>query len=422
MKPFYKSLLPLLAGFGLLAGCKKDIPTYYAPVAATGYFVVGLPNTTLSTTSSSAFNTKYAPGETIPIVAGYNQPDNPATVTVFQATKTDSSQVGSYPISGTYQQVVQLTTQTVPYSVPTTYANGTVVRVDIKLNFPNGGQQLRRFSYTVASAPTLALGSPAATYRNGLSATSQSEGDLIGYAITLNAGGVATASTTTPSAIIFKNVDSLVYYARVGVAGALLRQGVIRTPTAGAENKRTIDVRVPSGAAAGGGASFVFRAYAQYTAAELSTPLLAVAAPTPFTTTRQGRLSFGGGVTTDSLAFNLVTARNEPAANPTTAKDLQVSGLSSTGSLTLNTSNPTRYYKLTSAQLAASPYATATANMVGTLLYQNTASADLGTPAVGDVYAVRLRGGTEVILLRILAQRASTNGGTGRVRFEYRSL
>lgn len=101
-----------------------------------------------------------------------------------------------------------------------------------------------------------------------------------------------------------------------------------------------------------------------------------------------------------------------------------MSGLSSTSSsaLTLSAPNTTRYYKLTSAQLAASPYATATANQVGLLLYQNAASADLGTPAAGDVYAVRLRGASTYALLRVLGTRASTGGGIGRVKFEYRTL
>lgn len=421
MKPFYKNALPLLAGLALLAGCKKELDDYYQPVATAGYFVIGLPGATLNTTTAAAVNGgKYAPGETVPIIAGYNLPDNPTAITVFQATKTDSMQVGSYPASGNFLPSAQLTTQTVPYKVPTTYPIGTLVRVDLTLTFPSGGTRLRRFTYQVANAPTLAFGTPAATYRNGLGASAQAEGDLIGYALTINAGGISTSAT--PAANLFKNVDSLVYYARVGTTGPLLRQGVIRTPTAGVENKRTIDLRVPSGAAAGGGATFVFTAYAQFVSTSLSTPLLPVVASTPFKTTRTGRLAFGGGVTTDSLAFNLVTGLNEPAANAVAGKDLQVSGLSSTGSLTVNTSNTTRYYKLTSAQLAANPYATATANMVGALLYQNTPSADLGTPAVGDVYAVRLRGTPEVLLLRVLSLRASTNGGVGRLRFEYRSL
>lgn len=415
MKPFYKSLLPVaLAGLAL-ASCKKDLDTYYTPQAAAGgYETLG--------TVNGAFNAKYAPGETVPVSSAYNAGDNPTTITVFQATKTDSAQVGSYPVASgqPVNPTLGLTTQNVPYVVPTTYPIGTSVRVDIILNFQNGGRRVRSFRYQVANAPTLAFGSTPATYRNGLSATAQSEGDLIGYAVTLNAGGISTS--TTPVATLYKNVDSLVYYASVGGTGALLRQGVIKTPTAGVENKRTIDVRVPSGAAAAGGATFVFKAFAQNTVTTLTSPLLAVGTPTAFKTTRQGRLAFGGGVTTDSLAFNLVAGQNEPAANAATGKDLQVNGLSSTGTLTLNTPNTTRYYKLTAAQLAADPYATATANAIGNLLYQNTATADLGTPAVGDVYAVKLRGTAEVMLLRVLALKASTAGSVGRVRFEYRSL
>jgi hypothetical protein len=415
MKPFYKNLWPLVLAGLTLAGCKKDLDTYYTPQAAAGgYETLG--------TVNAAFNTKYAPGETVPIASLYNAGDNPTTVTVFQATKTDSAQVGSYPIASgqPVNPTTGLSSQAVPYVVPTTYPIGTSVRVDIILNFQNGGKRVRNFRYQVANGPTLAFGSPAATYRNGLAAAAQSEGDLIGYTVTLNAGGISTS--TTPVANLYKNVDSLVYYASVGGTGSLLRQGVIKTPTAGVENKRTIDVRVPSGAAAAGGVTFVFRAFAQGTLTTLTSPLLAVGAPTTFKTIRQGRLAFGGGVTTDSLAFNLVTGQNEPAANAATAKDLQVNGLSSTGVLTLNTPNTTRYYKLTSAQLAANPYATATANGIGTVLYQNTATADLGTATVGDVYAVKLRGTSEVMLLRVLAVKASTAGSVGRVRFEYRSL
>ncbi len=42
MKILVKSLLPLLAGLALLAGCKKDIPTFYQPVAAPGFFNLGI--------------------------------------------------------------------------------------------------------------------------------------------------------------------------------------------------------------------------------------------------------------------------------------------------------------------------------------------------------------------------------------------
>jgi hypothetical protein len=414
MKLLYKSLLPAaLAGLAL-ASCKKDLDTYYTPQSTAGGYEIIVTN--------SALATKYAPGETILLGSGFNAADNPTSITVFQATKTDSAQVGTYPVnaSAPINPATGLSAQGFPYVVPSTYPIGTAVRVDIILNFQNGGKRTKSIRYQVANTPTITAGSPAATYRNGLGASGQAEGDLIGYALVLNAGGISTS--TTPVANLYKSVDSLVYYARLGASGQLMRQGVLKNPTAGVENKRTIDVRVPSGAAAAGGATFAFVAYAQSTITTFSTPLLPVVATTPFRTTRTGRLAFGGGVSTDSLAFNLVAGANEPAANATTGKDLQVNGLSSTGTLAVTAPNTTRYYKLTSAQLAANPYATATANAIGTLIYQNTPSADLGTPAVGDVYAVKLRGTAEVMLLRVLATRASTAGGVGRLRFEYRSL
>lgn len=75
------------------------------------------------------------------------------------------------------------------------------MRLDLTLTFPDGGTRLRRFTYQVASAPTLAFCSPAATYLNGLAATAQAEGDLIGYAITLNAGGISTSTHRWPTCL-----------------------------------------------------------------------------------------------------------------------------------------------------------------------------------------------------------------------------
>ncbi|TVT41374.1 hypothetical protein FNT36_07955 [Hymenobacter setariae] len=147
MNALPKRLLLLLAGLGLLAGCKKDLDTYYTPQNAPGFFNIGILGTTFNTT----FATKYGPGKSIPITVAYNQTDNPATVTVFQATKTDSMQVGSYPVSGSFNQTFQTTTQTIPYVVPTTYALNTAVRLDITMTFADGAQRRRRINYTIAN-------------------------------------------------------------------------------------------------------------------------------------------------------------------------------------------------------------------------------------------------------------------------------
>ncbi|MGI4864017.1 MAG: hypothetical protein ACRYFZ_08835 [Janthinobacterium lividum] len=147
MNTLAKTALPLLLGIALLAGCKKDVDTYYTLQSEPGFFNVGILGTTFNTT----FAAKYSLGKPIPITAAYNQTDSPTTITVFQATKTDSMQVSSYPAAGTFNPTFQTTTQVIPYTVPATYALNTAVRLDITLTFANGAQRRRRISYTVTN-------------------------------------------------------------------------------------------------------------------------------------------------------------------------------------------------------------------------------------------------------------------------------
>jgi len=409
-----RQALPVLAGLtaALLTGCEKEpYDELYTTQQDAGYASLrGLVSTA----------TKFAPGETVPVLVAYNQQDNLRDITVFQVVnRQDSAVVGTYPAAGALDATTQLFTQSVPYVVPATLTNKTPVRVDVTLNFSNGSKQLRRFSYTVASAPTLKFGATPATYRNGLTSTAQSAGDLIGYAIVMNEGGISTVPAAGSSATLFKNIDSLVYYARVGTQ-APVRQGVLRTPTAGVAGTRTVDVRVPAGSQ-GQPVTFLFSAFAQTQRVDLPSATLDMVAPTVLTTTQRGLVSFGTGASPDSLAYNLKLARNEPAASAATAKDLFVSGANN-GAVTLTAGNATRYYKVPATQVAAGFYTQATANAVGNLLYQNTSTAELGTATAGDVYAVRVRGTGEVMLLRILGVKAGATGATSRVRFEYRML
>jgi hypothetical protein len=148
MNRLIKGMLPLLGlSVGLLAGCKKETDMYYKLQTSPGYFNVGILGTTFNTT----FAAKYGPGKSIPVTATYNQTDNPATITVFQATKTDSMQVGSYPASGTFNQAFASTTQAIPYTVPTSYPLNTVVRLDITMAFQDGSKRLRRINYIIAN-------------------------------------------------------------------------------------------------------------------------------------------------------------------------------------------------------------------------------------------------------------------------------
>jgi hypothetical protein len=149
-----RTLLPVsLLTLAALAACKKEVDTNFALQSEPGFFNVGVLNNTTATPtfSTTAFTTKYGPGKTIPITAVYNQPDNPTAITVFQVTKTDSMQVGSYPAAGTFNQTFRTTTQAISYTVPTTYALNTTVRLDITMTFANGAQRRRRINYTIAN-------------------------------------------------------------------------------------------------------------------------------------------------------------------------------------------------------------------------------------------------------------------------------
>ncbi|AMJ66597.1 hypothetical protein [Hymenobacter sp. PAMC 26628] len=402
--------LPLLAA--LAGGCKKELDTYYTAAGAPGFASIALPGLGVAA--------RYAVGETIPITLGYNAADQLQSVRVYQVVnKADSATVGTYPaMAGTYNAATATTVQPVPYVVPNV-ANGLPVRVDVISTFANGGTQLRRFTYTVAQAATFKFGATPATYRNGLAAPAQSGGDVVGYSVVLNEGGLGAVPVAPATGQLFKAVDSLTTFYRLG-SGTPVRVAVIRNPSNGAANARTIDVTLPRNAA-GQAITYSFVAYAAVQALTITAPPIALANPTPLATVRTGRLSGGPSATPDSLAFNLRTGALEPATNPPTAKDLYVSGVS--GSVLLSAANTTRYYKATAAQVAAGFYTNPTANNAGTTFYLNTAatSANLGAVTAGDVFAVKVRG-AELMLLRILAVRPSTAGSTARVSFEYRSL
>ncbi|MBJ6111471.1 hypothetical protein JAO73_20790 [Hymenobacter sp. BT523] len=403
----YRTLLLVLPLLGLLlGGCKKaELDDYYTMDSEPGFAGLGLPRVALAA--------RYAPTEAVPLYVSYAEADKLRDVTVYQVVgKIDSTTTGTFPANGTYNTTGGLQVMPVPYTVPATAPNGTLVRVDVTLNFQNGAKRLRRFTYTVAAPATLEFATvpPVPTYRNGLTGTAQSEGDIIGYSLILNKG----ATTTSPLA---KAVDSLTTFYRIG-SQPRVRAGVVRNPTTGAANTRTVDATVPRNSN-GQPVTFIFEAYAAVQTLTITAPAINVTAPTPLATLRTGRIAGGPSVTLDSLAFNLRTGTIEPAANPVTAKDLFLSGTGS--NVTISAANNTRFYRATPAQVAAGFYTTPTVNTVATALYQNTTVADVGTVAANDVFAVRVRG-AEVMLLRILSVKPGSAGAAARVRFEYRSL
>ena len=420
-----KHLLLALPVLGLLlGGCKKnELDDYYhAPdteSSDSGFAGLGLPRTPLGT--------RYAPGDAVPLFVTYNETDQLRDITVFQVVnKADSVLTGTYPANGAFNAAGGLLAQAVPYVVPVA-TNGVPVRVDVTLTFRNGAKRLRRFTYNIAQPITLKFGATPATYRNTLAATAQSEGDIIGYSLILNETGVGVLPTppALPTAAnpLFKAVDSLTTFYRIGT-GAPVRAAVIRNPSNGAANPRTVDVTVPRNTN-GQPVTFSFTAYGAVQAVTVTAPAINVTNPMVLATLLTGRISGGPNATPDSLAFNLRAGLLEPAANPPAAKDLFVSGVS--GGVFLSAANTTRYTRITPLQLDRGFYTSATANAVGTALYANglaaaaSVSTDLGPVAAGDVFAVRIRG-AEFALLRILSVKQSSAGSNARVRFEYKTL
>ncbi|MDO7849475.1 hypothetical protein Q5H92_24130 [Hymenobacter sp. M29] len=412
MKHFSFRLLLLLPLLGLLLGsCKKEIDNFYTIDSEPGFAGLGQPRVALAA--------RYAPGEAVPLFVSYAEADQLRDVTVYQVVaKLDSATIGTYPAAGTYNTTGGLQVMPVPYTVPNR-PNGLLVRVDVTLNFQNGSSRLRRFTYTIAAPATLEFATvpPVPTYRNGLAGTAQSEGDIVGYSLILNKGGLGAVPVPPATGLLFKGIDSLTTFYRIGNQPRV-RAGVVRNPTTGAANTRTVDATIPRNSN-GQPVTFIFEAYAAVQTLTITAPAITVTNPTPLATLRTGRIAGGPNVTLDSLAFNLRTGTIEPAANPATAKDLFLSGTGST--VTLSAANTTRFYRATAAQVAAGFYTSPNANLVATTLFQNTTVADVGAIAVNDVFAVRVRG-AEVMLLRILSVRPGAAGVAARVRFEYRSL
>ncbi|SDX32045.1 hypothetical protein [Hymenobacter psychrophilus] len=414
-------LLLALAGLATTA-CDDDIEPPYTLTGDGGFTVIGAP--------PSGLQTKYAPGEVVGLRVGFNAADKVREFTVFQVIgRTDSAVVTTLaPSNVFFEPAAGLSIQVIPYQVPANLANQTAVRVDVTTTFENGATRRQRFSYNVAATPTLRFGTTASpttitTFRNNLAGSAQSENDIIGFNLVLNEGGIGTLPTAPSTARLFKSVDSLTTFYRIG-NGAPVRTGVIRNPSNGAANARTVDVVVPRGSE-GQAVTFLFTAYSGPYFATAGAAPVNVVPPTALSRVRTGRVTAGPSAPQDSVAFDLRLGTNVPNSAPAATKDLFASGVLGT-TVSLSSANTTVYYRIPVATAAAGYYTTASANAVGILLFQNSASlvgtaAVPGNVAAGDLFAVRVRG-AEPMLLRITGVKPSTAGSTARVAFEYRAF
>ncbi|GAB3837363.1 hypothetical protein GCM10028821_37310 [Hymenobacter jeollabukensis] len=410
-------LLPGLGALALLTACEKEDDT--TPQAAVDNNGLAFITNTIPVVA------KYASGEVVNLEVSTSSPEQVDNIQLYQVNaRLDSGVVATIAPSFTYNETTRAQSQVVTYTVPTGLPNQRAMRLDVIVNFKDGNRRVRRVSYNVANAPAIKFSATPATYRNGLDATRQAPGDIITYSLILNENGINVIPAAGSSAPLFKTLDSLAYFVKVG-NGPETRIGSVRLST-GAAATRTVDVTVPNTATPGQQVAFRFVSYAiQQTASVTGT--VTVVAPSVFSQTRTNRsISAGLGANTDSLAFNLRTGLNETAAAAAANKDLYLS-FSGT-SVTLNagngTANTTRIFRLPAAENSVQFYNTATVNAVARRYYQAGTTSQvtsISDVAVNDVFLIRVRG-AEFMLLRVTGVRPGTNGAISRLKFEYKLL
>ncbi|MFC7668147.1 hypothetical protein ACFQT0_12695 [Hymenobacter humi] len=154
----------------------------------------------------------------------------------------DSMVVQTLPYKPAYSRIKRTDTLMVNYVVPAG-ANKALVRVDARVDSNNGQTKLRTFYFRLAEAtPTIVINS-GPTNVTVPAAGSPAPGDIVRYNVTLNAGGITTApippsTSAVPTGTLYKDLDSLVVYAKVGTA-AERRVVRIKTAASGAQPRKT---------------------------------------------------------------------------------------------------------------------------------------------------------------------------------------
>jgi hypothetical protein len=411
----------LLALALVATGCKKELDDYY-----TG---TGPQIPTLLTTNSFGTATKYTTGETVSFELQFAQQTDPIKqIVILQKVEParDSVVVQTIPYAPAFSKRKNVDTLVVSYSVPAG-ANKALVRVDARVDSNNGQTKTRSFYFRLAEAtPTIVINSGPTNVTLPTATAPGAPGDIIRYNLTLNAGGITTAPVppasiaVIPAGILYKDLDSLVTYAKVGTAA---ERRVVRTKltASGAELTTNVDIPLPAGSA---GQPIAFRfevkvrtpaRSASATAAAAYTPVAA----TPFGAVRTGALTYTGTTGGDLAAYDLTTFTAVPAAGPATSKDLVISSTAANAVQFRTLSTNTRLVRSTTAA-----YAAATLTNIRQL-YNATAAASqvttLDNIVVGDVIILKLRGLDQYAVVQVTGiNRTSTTDVT--VSFNVKAL
>ncbi len=387
-----RALLGGLLSLTLLAtGCKKELDDYYTEQ--------GPQYPTLLTTNSLGTATKYATGETVTFELQFAQQSSPIKqVVILQKVEParDTAIVQTLPYAPAFSRRKNLDTLLVTYVVPAG-TNKALVRVDARVDSNNGQTKTRSFYFRLAEAtPTIDVNSGPTNVTLPTATAAPAPGDIVRYNVTLNRGGITSApvppsTTAVPAGILYKDIDSLVVYAKVGTAAE--RRVVRLKPTAsGAELTQNVDIPLPAGSA---GQPVVFRFEVKVRTpartASATVPAITPVAATPFSATvRTATLTYTGTTGGDLAAYDLTTFLLVPAAGVLTSKDLTISSTATNAVQFKTLSTGTRLVRSTTAV-----YTAATLSSARQAYNAAAATAQVTTLdniVVGDVIIAKLRG------------------------------
>ncbi|WP_460501795.1 hypothetical protein, partial [Hymenobacter agri] len=243
----------LLALALVATGCKKELDDYYT--------LQGPQYPTLLTTNSLGNATKYAVGEVVTFELQFAQQTDPIKqIVILQKVEParDSAVVQTIAYAPAYSRIKRTDTLVVRYTVPPG-DNKSLVRVDARVDSQNGQSKVRSFYFRLAEAtPTIVINSGPVNVTVPTATATSAPGDIIRYNVTLNKGGIGSAplppaTTAVPAGILYKDIDSLVVYAKFGTTP---ERRVVRTKPAypstvanGSELTTNVDVPLPAGSA-----------------------------------------------------------------------------------------------------------------------------------------------------------------------------
>ncbi|GAA4309183.1 hypothetical protein [Nibribacter koreensis] len=411
MKSIFKKYMavPAIALMGFVAvSCEED----YEP----SYQITEDSFQLLQATGTLPVAAKYATGETVKMELVYNKSDIKEIVLLQKFDNQDSSVVKTIPAQGAYSLRKKADTLVVEYVVPPGLANKTLIRLDAKGVGFNNSTKTRSVSFRVAEAmPTIRIKSM--SNRTATAQYGNAANDVIRYELVMNEGGVTSVTTTTPAtAILYKDLDSLNVYAKVG-AGAETRVQRIGLTKSGAAVTRNVDVTVPANSA---NQEVIFRfevkSLLPKLAASVSSAPVTPSAATAFTGTSTATIGLNGDA--NATSFNFV-ARTNAGTDVAANKDITVTSVAG-NKVAVKADNTTSFVKSTAAAYTSATFSSvrqayyAGANAVPTTVV--TSIADL---LVGDVYIAKLVGTDNYVIFKVTAINRTETGATVTMDYKY---